>query len=120
MALRESGRDLGETFELGAVTGRVEGAGGVRHGELLSELTSAVVARERAALDAIRPAAVRALGADGFVRAVGVAAGFDGINRVADLIGIPLDEEQFADLEREFWEATGIQAFGDPRAERSG
>ena len=107
-------------FELGAVTGRVEGAGGVRHGELLSELTSAVVARERAALDAIRPAAVESLGAGGFVRAVGVAAGFDGINRVADVIGIPLDEEKFADLEREFWEATGIQSFGDPRAERRG
>jgi hypothetical protein len=120
VALRESGRSAGETFDLGAVTEGVEGAGGVRHGELLSELTSAVVSRNRAALDALRPAAVEALGGDGFVRAVGVAAGFDGINRVADIIGIPLDDERFADLEQEFWDATGIMAFGDPRADTSG
>ena len=120
MALRESGRKLDETYELGAVTERVDGAGGVRHGELLSALTSAVVGRDRDALDRLRPAAVEALSADGGVRAVAVAAGFDGINRVADIIGIPLDDDRFADLEQSFWDETGIHEFGDPRADVSG
>ncbi len=99
---------------------RVEGGGGIRHGELLSDLASAVVGRDRPALDALRPDAVEALGADGFVRAVSVAAGFDGINRVADIIGIPIDEERFGDLEQEFWDATGILDFGDPLADTTG
>ena len=117
MALRGSGRDRDETFELGAVNDRVEGGGGVRHGALLSEVTSAVVGRDRPALDALRADAMEALGAEGFVRAVSVAAGFDGINRVADIIGIPIDEERFGDLEQEFWDATGILEFGDPLAD---
>lgn len=118
MALRESGRAQNEEYALGAINGRVAGDAGVRHGALLSALTEAVVQRRRTDLDGLRPEAVSALGAAGFVRVVGVAAGFDGINRVADIIGIPLDE-QLGTLERSFWDETGIDAFGDPGAEAS-
>lgn len=67
-----------------------------------------------------RPDEVRALEAEGlellgeagFVRAIGVAAGFDGINRVADAIGIPLDD-RFGALGDAFWEATKINEFSE-------
>ena len=67
-----------------------------------------------------RPEAVRALeargiellGEAGFVRAIGVASGFDGINRVADAIGIPLDD-RFGSLDDAFWEATKIDEFSE-------
>jgi hypothetical protein len=112
VALRESGRQQGETYELGAVTGRIKGGGGVKHGAFLLHLTEAVVHRDREAADRLRPAGVERLGADGFVRLVGVAAGVDGINRVGDAIGIPLDE-RFAGLDAGFWAETGIDAFGE-------
>lgn len=52
------------------------------------------------------------LGEAGFVRAIGVASGFDGINRVADAIGIPLDD-RFGVLGDAFWETTKINEYSE-------
>lgn len=112
MALRESGREQDTTYELGAVTRQVESDGGVPHGAYLLELTEAVVKRRPAEVRALQSQGVELLGADGFVRAIGVVAGFDGINRVADAIGIPLDD-RFAELDQSFWDGTMINEFSE-------
>ncbi|MBT5773461.1 MAG: hypothetical protein HOH95_03695 [Dehalococcoidia bacterium] len=90
------------------------GDGGVLHGAYLGELTAAVVARDHAGVQALRDRGVELLGSAGVVRAIGVAAGFDGINRVADAIGIPLDE-RFESLDEVFWAATRIDRFTEAR-----
>ena len=63
-------------------------------------------------LTALRATGVELLGEVGFVRAIGVASGFDGINRVADAIGIPLDE-RFNSLEEAFWDGTKVHEFSE-------
>jgi len=90
------------------------GDGGVEHGAYLGELTAAVVARDHAGVQALTDRGVELLGSAGVVRAIGVSAGFDGINRVADAIGIPLDE-RFDSLEEAFWQATRIDRFTEAR-----
>jgi hypothetical protein len=52
-------------------------------------------------LDQAREALIRALGADAMIDAAAVIGGFDGITRIADATGIPLETpkiEQTADL----------------------
>ncbi len=90
------------------------GDGGVLHGAYLGELTEVVVARDYAGVLALHDRGVELLGRTGVVRAIGVAAGFDGINRVADAIGIPLDE-RFESLDEAFWAATRIDRFTEAR-----
>jgi hypothetical protein len=114
VALRESGQQRGETFHLATVTRDGEGDSGVRHGEYLLALTAAVVGWDHLAVIEAAAEGVERLGDEGFVRAIAVAAGFDGINRVADAIGVPLDE-RFDALERTFWDETGIGRFQEPR-----
>lgn len=92
LALRERGREQEESYDLRAVTQEVEGDGGVAHGEYLLKLAEAVVLREAPQVKSLWPDGVELLGASGPVSAVTQAAMFDGINRVADGIGIPLDE----------------------------
>lgn len=112
MALRESGREQDESYELAAVTRQVQGDGGVMHGDYLLELTEAVVKRRPDDVAALQARGLEGLGPEGLVRAIGVAAGFDGINRVADAIGIPLDD-RFAELDQSFWDRTKINEFSE-------
>ena len=107
-----SGDEQERSYELGAVTRQVESDGGVRHGVYLMELTEAVVKRRPEAVRALEARGVELLGSAGVVRAIGVAAGFDGINRVADAIGIPLDD-RFTALDQSFWDDTGINEFSE-------
>ena len=92
------------------MTGRSTADSGVQHGQLLLQLTAAVVAWDHDAVIGLREAGEAALGSVGFVEAVAIASGFNGINRVADAIGIPLDDRLEA-LDGGFWHATGIREF---------
>jgi hypothetical protein len=107
VALRESGQAAHEQYALGAVTREAGGESGVAHGAYLARLAEVVVRRDHPGVRALRAEGVERLGASGVARAIGVAAGFDGINRVADAIGIPLDD-RFGALEASFWEETGL------------
>ena len=112
MALRASDQEQDASYELGAITTERGDDGGVPHGAFLLELTEAVVMRRPADVEALRERGVELFGEAGFVRAIGVASGFDGINRVADAIGIPLDD-RFSSLEQAFWDDTKINEYSE-------
>ena len=92
------------------VTKRSSGDGNVPHGELLIDLAEAVARWQWDDVAELRATAVARLGADETSDAILVAAGFNGITRVADAIGIRLDqrtEDASVDLRAEI----GIDAF---------
>lgn len=71
------------------------------HAQELIAFADAVIGAERRALDRARGALVGAVGAEAMIDAAAVVAGFDGITRIADATGIPLEPskaEQTADL----------------------
>ncbi len=73
MALRESGREQDESYELAAVTRQVVSDGGVKHGDYLLELTEAVVKRRPSDVAELQARGLELFGEAGFVRAIGVA-----------------------------------------------
>jgi hypothetical protein len=91
MLLRASGEQTGENYELNAVTDEHLDAG-VPHAGLLRELTEAAVQNRWDDLRDIRDRSSAAFGAQETADALVVAAAFNGITRMADATGIPLDE----------------------------
>jgi hypothetical protein len=82
----------------------------VPHAVELLAFADAAVAADAAALRRAREAVVAAMGEAAMVDAAAVIAGFDGITRIADATGIPLEPpkaEQTADFRR----ALGIDRF---------
>jgi hypothetical protein len=87
----------------------------VSEGELLLRLTDAVIARDSARLEALRSEGLERLGNDALVDALAVAAGFSGINRVADATGTVLDDHMAA-ASADFRDVTGINGYLQARA----
>ena len=111
MALRESVRTSdGRETELGVVTGRGDGDAGVRHGAFLLELAESVARWNWDDVAALRQRGIDLIGAEATRDAIRVAAGFNGITRVADAIGIRLDT-RMANASVELRTTVGIDAF---------
>lgn len=92
MLLRESSKAIGEVEDLddlAATVGR-GGDGGVPHGEALVRFGEAVT-QGTDDVAAARSQLIDALGAEGFVQACAIVGIFNGLVRVADASGIPLD-----------------------------
>ena len=85
------------------------GNSGVRDGQALRDLTEALIRRDDN-LDAIVAQTASMLGEQVTIDAITVAAGFNGITRVADATGIPLDATTAARTDA-MREDTGIQRF---------
>jgi hypothetical protein len=66
---------------------------GVPHAAELLAFADAAVAFDRPAIDTARAALVGAIGEPAMIDAAAVIAGFNGITRIADASGIPLDAE---------------------------
>ena len=102
MMLRASVEAEGGSVDLKAIVDRdIESL--VPHGALLANFAEAVVGREER-LPQVRDAIVDALGPGGLIDAAGSVANFQRMVRIADGIGIPLDErsvEPSADLRAE-------------------
>jgi hypothetical protein len=96
LLLRASGPTHDRAYDLGAVTGVIDGDGGVPHGKLLTAFAEAVLNDDGIALTRARGALQEALGAAGLVDAAGVVGLFNAIDRVADATGIPLEPEKAA------------------------
>jgi len=109
MLLRASSQRDGASVEVESVT-RDAGASGVPHEHWLRGLVEATVRREWQRLAQVRPAAVRAIGAQQTVDVLTVAAAFNGITRVADATGIPLDAST-AEATQALRESAGIERF---------
>ena len=115
MALRESVRrrkGLGADGEvdLSIVTGRIEGDADVPHGSLLAKLAETVARWQWDEVAGLRRRGVDLIGAEAVADAILVAAGFNGITRVADAIGIRLDPHT-ANVSVTLRAETGIDAF---------
>ena len=89
MLLRASSEAIGEEAKLGATVGR--GDSGVPEGELLVAFAEAAT-RGRESLPSVRAELLEALGPEAFVLAAATVAIFNGLVRVADSTGIPLDD----------------------------
>jgi hypothetical protein len=81
----------GTAVDLAAVNGGIASDAGVEHGKELLAFTEAVMGEDDAAL-AHERASLRAVLSPGcFVEVVGIIAGFNVVDRIADATGIPLD-----------------------------
>ncbi len=79
--------------------GKGEGDGGVAHGRLLVRFADAFLTREEAVLAPVRREVAETLGNEAMVDSVAVVASYEGLDRVADSMGIPIDEERIEPTE---------------------
>ncbi len=109
MLLRASGEQTDAEAALNSVTD----AGvdpGIAHGDTLRALTEATIRNEWLELGDIRATAERSMGAQAVTDVFVVAAAFNGITRVADSTGIPLDANT-EQVTQGLRETTGIANF---------
>ena len=92
MLLRRSGENNDKDYQLEAVTGASEGEVGVENESLLLEIADAVYFEESNQMAVVRERALDVIGENAVVDAIGVAAGFNGITKIANATGIPLDD----------------------------
>jgi hypothetical protein len=83
---------------------------GVPQGDWLRRLTETTIHNDWLALEGLRKEAAQAIGAQQTIDVLTVAAAFNGITRVADATGIPLDAPTESST-RDMREQTGIQRF---------
>jgi hypothetical protein len=90
MLLRESGRREEADYDLSAVTDRSRDAG-LPHEAWIRALTEQTIGGEWESLGPTLSEAARVMGQAAAVDVLVVASAFNGITRVADATGIPLD-----------------------------
>ncbi len=108
MLLRASARANEEEIEIEAVMDATQESK-VAAGALLSEFTEAIVRRDPA-LGEIRDRVIATLGADAMVDAAAVVANFQRMVRIADGLGIPIDES-WRDRNANLRGRLGVSAF---------
>lgn len=111
MLLRASGEAIGEQVHLEGSVG--EGDGGVASGTELLRFAEAAT-RGNDDLVAARRALIDAVGGSAFVEAAATVAIFNGLVRVADSTGIPLDRGTQSNSSS-FRESLGLNEFGGAR-----
>lgn len=109
MLLRASGQFENGNYDVNSVTSD-DLDPGVPHGRWLRALTEAAIRGDWLTLAEVRPQAEADMGVQPTLDTLTVAAAFNGITRVADATGIPLDQNT-ADTTTEMREETGIQRF---------
>lgn len=117
MLLRASGEQTETTYDLASVTDESRDPG-VPHGAHLRALTEATIRGDWLSLGSLRQHAEAAMGVQAVVDVLVVAAAFNGITRVADATGVPLDDNTAATT-AELRSVTGIDQFAyDVKRER--
>jgi hypothetical protein len=82
----------GESVDLESLRGGSAGDGGVRQGSLLIRYTEAVMADDPVAIGDKRGELEREIGPAGVVDTAAVITVFNLVDRIADAMGIPVDE----------------------------
>ncbi|MGK0471661.1 MAG: hypothetical protein ACJAR0_002141 [Candidatus Azotimanducaceae bacterium] len=103
MLLRRSGEKSNQSFHLEGITAIDAQGVGIKNEQILLEIADAVYAGDPVELKAVRLKGTQLLSAEAMVDAIGVAAGFNGITKIANATGIPLDEStesQTVDMRR--------------------
>lgn len=111
MLLRASSKAIGGAADVDGAVGR--GDGGVPHGASLIRFAEAAT-RRSSDLEAARSQLIDAIGSEAFVEAAATIGIFNGLVRVADATGIPLDEN-IRDSSGELRAKLGLNAFGSAR-----
>ena len=88
MLLRESARKTDQSLNLNAVTNTAAGDVGVENEDALVAIAEAVCQGHRSQLSAVREAAKAILGEQGVIDAIGIAAAFNGITKIANGTGV--------------------------------
>ncbi len=91
MLLRESGKRADRILDLNVVTG-AKGEVGVKHESELLAVSEAVFKGDRQELARIRDLVEPVIGAQALADAIGVASAFNGITKIANATGLPLDD----------------------------
>jgi hypothetical protein len=107
--LRASGRHAGRDFNLDAVMSG-DPDSDVPHGGTLLAFADAVLGNDETTLANAREALRGVVGEAGLSDAAAVIGGFDGIARIADATGIPLEPEK-AEMTADFFGALDIGRF---------
>ena len=103
-----------ENVRLESVTDPDGGDSGISHGEFLTGLVEAAMTKDEQRLSRLREHGVEIMGAGALVDAIAVASSFNAITRIADAIGIPLDD-RMATGSVEVREVVGINDFAKGR-----
>ncbi len=113
--LRVSSQTTATEIDLQAVAGREDSAArGIAFGPELMHFAEALARRDGDALARSRAALLQAAGPAVLVDAAGVAANFQRMVRIADAIGIPVDDMQ-SELGRTVREELGLARFASAR-----
>ena len=114
MMLRVSAKQNATEIDLQAINGDADGAAvGIEFGRELMQFAESVASRDEA-LDEHRQALLEAAGPAVLVDAAGVAANFQRMVRIADSVGIPVDDMSNA-LGRQVRQELGIERFASAR-----
>jgi len=105
-----SGQSEGTEFDIRNVTGSGDD-GGVAHGARLVAFTDAVMANDADAITATRAALRDVIDDAAFVDTCAIIGAFNVVDRIADAIGIPLDDTLLA-MSGEVRAELGLGTFG--------
>ena len=108
--LRASSDYSGDHIDLNALTGGAVHDSGIEHGALLIAFAEAATAGDAARTKAARDAVQAAMGDAAVVDAAGIIGMFNGLDRVADATGAPLEDWK-AEQTAEMRDAIGIDDF---------
>ena len=114
--LRASSEHNGDLIDLNALTGGADGDAGIAQGDKLIAFAEAVIADQSSEMEAARTAVQAALGDVALVDAAGIIGMFNGLDRVADSTGAPLEDWKAAET-ADMRAAIGIDAFAATKAE---
>jgi DNA-binding phage protein len=113
--LRVSSQTTGTEIDLQGIEGDADAAArGIEHGPELMHLAEALARRDEAALLRARNALLQRAGPAVLVDAAGVAANFQRMVRIADAIGIPVDNLD-TEVSREVRAALRLEHFASAR-----
>ena len=110
MLLRRSGDQNSEEYDLTGINGAARV--GVEHEDIMLMIAEAVVSAEPDAILAMRQRARAEIGERQMLDAIGIACGFNGITKIANATGLPLDQRT-SEITIELREATGIDDYAE-------